>query len=819
MEAAAAARGGSMPAMTQAAQSRKQWRAVSEHRDEDLERSKLGHSHERTIYEGREPVDVDFCSISIDGTLDHDLLQQRLHDIARQREELQHMETELRAQMIARSEIMEIQNNFDVQLKEHANAASKLQEQFHEKEQAILDLERKLEEKDRELHATKLDNEAAWAKEGLLREQNKELANFRRERDHTEAERAQHIQQLHDLQDHIQEKERQLIELQEQHRLAEEAILYKDEQLNEAQAWIARVQEMDGLQSSTLQNQLREHTEHYNQFWLGCQRQFAEMERHHMHTVQQLQLELADARQRSGTYTDESRVANSTSKEASQFGRNNGNQIGMNTSNGNTGALPNGNPEDVSSFSSTVNASSQVDHASSVPIGPSSLLGMPPFLSPGQVTGMHPFVLHQPGVPHSMPPQVPQSHVGNFQSIPAMSSLQQWQNQQAPPESLQIATQTEPPSSHNEQNLMRSDAKYNYETSVNGQPFHQDYLDVQIRQGAEPEPVISSSPVEVQVLESINSSYLISPETDQSLPQISSQFTDSLTLDSLEKTSETDVLTAEKPNSPINSSRPDTAVHVSLNENARNNTPNTGLPESFASTGHISAPSVGRTSEAALLDERSLLACMVRTIPAGGRIRISSTLPNRLGRMLAPLHWHDYKKKYGKLNDFVAAHTELFVIEGDYIQLREGAQEMIAATAAAARVAAARAASSPFILPSVAVTPVAQTYFLKKMLSIDSKNEVAATPNASNTHLQSVKQNQQLNGVSFGVSGGLSNVKILSKFKELNGSESTPGQSSVPLNGGNGALDRSMANGRLSSSFVGKQHGRMTNSAFTSNRR
>lgn len=79
-----------------------------------------------------------------------------------------------------------------------------------------------------------------------------------------------------------------------------------------------------------------------------------------MHTVQQLQLELADARQRSGTYTDESRVANSTSKDASQFGRNNGNQIEMNMSNGNTGALPNGNPEDVSSFSSTVNASNQV---------------------------------------------------------------------------------------------------------------------------------------------------------------------------------------------------------------------------------------------------------------------------------------------------------------------------------------------------------------------------------------------------------------------------------------------------------------------------
>ncbi|RZR86177.1 hypothetical protein BHM03_00013323 [Ensete ventricosum] len=34
-------------------------------------------------------------------------------------------------------------------------------------------------------------------------------------------------------------------------------------------------------------------------------------------------------------------------------------------------------------------------------------------------------------------------------------------------------------------------------------------------------------------------------------------------------------------------------------------------------------------------------------------------LPNRLGKMLAPLHWHDYKKHYGKLDDFVARHPEV----------------------------------------------------------------------------------------------------------------------------------------------------------------
>lgn len=84
---------------------------------------------------------------------------------------------------------------------------------------------------------------------------------------------------------------------------------------------------------------------------------------------------------------------------------------------------------------------------------------------------------------------------------------------------------------------------------------------------------------------------------------------------------------AEKPNSAANSSISDTPIHsVNLNETTINNAPGTGLPESFVSTGHINSPSVGRNSETALLDERSLLACMVRTIPAGGRIRISSTV-------------------------------------------------------------------------------------------------------------------------------------------------------------------------------------------------
>ena len=44
----------------------------------------------------------------------------------------------------------------------------------------------------------------------------KVLLLYRRERDGIEAERAHHIKQIHDLQEHLQDKEGQLLELQEQ---------------------------------------------------------------------------------------------------------------------------------------------------------------------------------------------------------------------------------------------------------------------------------------------------------------------------------------------------------------------------------------------------------------------------------------------------------------------------------------------------------------------------------------------------------------------------------------------------------------------------
>ena len=70
----------------------------------------------------------DFCAITIDGSggLSEDILQQRLQSVVRQREELQQVEIELRAQAIAHPQIIEAQQSFQAAAKEHAAAAAKL---------------------------------------------------------------------------------------------------------------------------------------------------------------------------------------------------------------------------------------------------------------------------------------------------------------------------------------------------------------------------------------------------------------------------------------------------------------------------------------------------------------------------------------------------------------------------------------------------------------------------------------------------------------------------------------------------------------------
>lgn len=76
------------------------------------------------VQQGEGRVEVDFCSM--DGGVDGDLLQQRFRDVSRKRDELQHLEIELRAQIVARTEILEMQRSFGAQMSEHVNASVKL---------------------------------------------------------------------------------------------------------------------------------------------------------------------------------------------------------------------------------------------------------------------------------------------------------------------------------------------------------------------------------------------------------------------------------------------------------------------------------------------------------------------------------------------------------------------------------------------------------------------------------------------------------------------------------------------------------------------
>lgn len=74
---------------------------------------------------------------------------------------------------------------------------------------------------------------------------------------------------------------------------------------------------------------------------------------------------------------------------------------------------------------------------------------------------------------------------------------------QAVSESSQVTTQDDPSSSQADQNVIRSDAKFNYEMSVEGQTLHRDYLGAHVHQDEEPKTVIPSSTVETQVLRMI----------------------------------------------------------------------------------------------------------------------------------------------------------------------------------------------------------------------------------------------------------------------------------------------------------------------------
>lgn len=61
-----------------------------------------------------------------------------------------------------------------------------------------------------------------------------------------------------------------------QNRTSQDLLLFKDGQLQDAQAWMARAQELDAYHvntNNTLHAELRDRNEQLNQFWMGYQRQ------------------------------------------------------------------------------------------------------------------------------------------------------------------------------------------------------------------------------------------------------------------------------------------------------------------------------------------------------------------------------------------------------------------------------------------------------------------------------------------------------------------------------------------------------------------
>ncbi|KAM0913303.1 hypothetical protein ACQ4PT_012248 [Festuca glaucescens] len=748
----------------EAAAARKEWRAVpdaplrSNGAEDAGDRAEMVQSDGRAIYEDETGGLEDFCSITIDGSggLSDDILQQRLQSIMRQREELQQVEIDLRAQAIAHPQIIEVQRRFGEAAKEHVVAAEKLKEQLHEREKYILELEMKLDATHRELDALKIDHQTVWANQDLLREQTKELASFRRDRDNIEAERAQHLKQIHDLQEHSREKESQCLALEEQHRVAQDNILYKDEQLRDAHAWIARVQEMDILQSQTLQSELRERTDQFGQCWATFQQQYIEMQQSFLHTIQRLQLELFELRDRSGEQEDGSQAPQEGSGESS-YVQSKGSNMDPNGS-----ALADGNQ------SANVFAKGYNSHP--VPPVPSPLLGVGGFVPPGQMAGMHSYMLHPQGIPQSL--ASPNSGIPQFGTFqPTIQPSLHWPNQQEAQTASQTPDATNYQPSQSDQNVIQPAASNNTDlSSKQSQVTHPEHLTAHVEQQPCSISVVAESTHEPKVMESNVTEHLVHNE-EQKAQDSSSNASSTGKFEHQEEKVE---LKGEKVASGKQSVEQVPRKQNQASDFAVSTTQihsNNVVPElksnvanqavTLTSTGGgAGSPLPYAPKEPVLLDERSLLACIVRAVPAGSdnRIRISSTLPNRLGKILAPLHWHDYKRQYGKLDDFVASHNELFVIEGDFIHLREGAQQIISATTAAAKIAAAAAASSASyssLLPSVAVTPVAQITRQKRGPVGDSRT-ANSMPSGNGTTTARFADQHQANGFSDEVHAGQS---------------------------------------------------------------
>jgi hypothetical protein len=680
-----------------------------------------------------------------------------------------------------------MQNSYEEQSKQHADLVASLQNEIHDRDQRIHRLEQSLEEREQQLRANQMQaNEAVWAKDGLLREQTNELASLRRERDAAvaeqkaaisqfEADRSDYTAQIEHLKEQVHDTERHRQEAEEQNRTSQDMLLFKDNQLQEAQGWMARSQELD-LYVYNLNIELRERNDQLNQLWIGFQRQLADGERYHAQVIQRLQAELAEAREQSQLpkgsgkerlgARDERQIQSGNHVDLLQ--REGNEETSSKAAVTNNGGVVRGNPIILSHGNMEASVPvyiplDKVEHATGLLVGPSSgvvgsnpmlaSVGMPvmqqygiqqqPLASVAQISPIiqtsfpqlhgHHTVLstpqHHPSAQHQNAQQQQQqqsrsteaAHHTSTSSLPKHFTqpgqpqqklldreegqqhggilLSQLSKTQAPVSSVQKSQKeatvpdTVKPSrdgqqvqllSHSSQDQKQTEHSLQYHAQSNSQPERQRQEQQQHSQSHEQVTVQHDEARQLQHQQGISSSM-------HNLSQATTTGTEENHVQHKPPPSKT-IMVKQEP------SHPATAP---------------ANPQQIASE-PIKNP------EPALLDERALLACLIRAVPAEANAKISlkSTLPNRLGKMLAPLHWQHYRKQYGRLDEFVSSHKELFVIEDDYIYLREGAHAKVSATTAVAKAAAAAAAASPVgldgRLPTVAVTPVAQASHMQR---------------------------------------------------------------------------------------------------------
>ncbi|CAN6842299.1 unnamed protein product [Brassica oleracea] len=272
--------------------------------------------------------------------------------------------------------------------------------------------------------------------------------------------------------------------------IVQETVMYKDEQLREAQGWIARAQEMDALQITPCRLNCENVPSSITSSGLVAKDSLRRwMERLHVHTVQQLKLDLANVKEGGGLKTKSNGASHS--------------QTFQNRA--------------------------------------------------GQVTPLHSFVMHQQEIlkpQGTSPPHVAQSAKG---AVPASSQLPM-QNHVHPSQDVH--------------GLVRSDATSEYQVHAKGQSLVQGY---QTSHGAQFGTTTPSSSVNEQVVESGNGSNT----SENNFQDISSQFRDALRLDSNALTQKPEVC------------------------------------EQNGAKTLVSSGNAERNLESALLDERSLLACIV----------------------------------------------------------------------------------------------------------------------------------------------------------------------------------------------------------------